>query len=147
MTHRHLRIEPRFAPRSRFPGATAVSGIRQPRTPLPLTAEIQTAPRSLGGNEQIAARYGAYARHGADSIQLAASSLRAVSRSHHLGARNDGASNPFPSRSAGRSPLERGEIAQALIDVARVVSIFALISVTGVGSAFAVFIMLFVDLH
>jgi len=82
-------------------------------------------------NMQPGSHYAPDAKHNRrDSIQLAGrSSLRPVTRSHGLAARNDHAS-----------------ITQSLIDAAAVVFAILFVSVTGIGLVFAVFCLLFVSL-
>lgn len=51
----------------------------------------------------------------------------------------------FPSI-AGRAPLERGNVLQSLLDVLALLGAFLLVSATGIGIAFSVFVLLFVRL-
>jgi len=113
-----------FAPPSGFHGARAAAGEhRQPRSPqAPAAAEIQTVPRSLGGNERIAARPGA--KQYMDADLLAPLPAGSIFKS----------SNPIDAL-AEVSPTVA--VAQATIDFLKVLFAILLVAVTGFGIAFA----------
>lgn len=93
-----------------------------------------------GAHVNSLAPYAPDAKHNRrDSFQLAGrSSLRPVTRSHGLAARNDHAS--FTSLPA----FERGKVAQSLIDIAAMAFWFLFIAVVGLSIVTAILILLFV---